>query len=279
MEAMTVGTATLWNHNVYPHRIYVDKTRLLEAVPSGSGFFVWEYGAMKEATRPPIVRAAEDLAEQIKKLHAAIEKSDRDNLKKAIQLGKMLTQEREKFPARSKDPEKSWSAHLKTLGIPQQRAWEYMEVYKQTVSDGLLPEPGNKGFSEAVALIREGRRKEKEAKAAVAEAEAEAYRRRRPRRGRKSREPAKPEVYLFPTPDKEEGDQGDGSPNEAGSEEGEAGDSSKVKRQGVGVMLAHEAINCLKRIPPNDAFLVRAFQIVMDWLRHNRPAVQHEEEE
>jgi hypothetical protein len=37
--------------------------------------------------------------------------------------------------------------------------------------------------------------------------------------------------------------------------------------RGKGVDLAHEAINCLKRIPKGDALRGRAFQIVTDWIR------------
>jgi ParB-like chromosome segregation protein Spo0J len=39
--------------------------------------------------------------------------------------------------------------------------------------------------------------------------------------------------------------------------------------KGKGVYLAYEAINCLKRIPKNDALRKRGFQIVTDWIRHN----------
>jgi hypothetical protein len=37
----------------------------------------------------------------------------------------------------------------------------------------------------------------------------------------------------------------------------------------VGTIRAHEAINCLMRIPKNDALRERGFQIVMDWIRQN----------
>ena len=43
----------------------------------------------------------------------------------------------------------------------------------------------------------------------------------------------------------------------------------EITLQGVGVMRAHEAINCLKRIPKNDALRKRGFQVVTDWIRHN----------
>lgn len=42
------------------------------------------------------------------------------------------------------------------------------------------------------------------------------------------------------------------------------------KSRGVGVRLANEAIDCLKRIPKNDGLRKRGFQIVTDWIRHNK---------
>jgi major membrane immunogen (membrane-anchored lipoprotein) len=42
-----------------------------------------------------------------------------------------------------------------------------------------------------------------------------------------------------------------------------------IKRKGVGVICANEAINCLIRIPKNDALRKRGFQIVKDWIRDN----------
>lgn len=42
------------------------------------------------------------------------------------------------------------------------------------------------------------------------------------------------------------------------------------KQKGVGVIRAHEAINCLIRIPKNDALRKRGFQIVTDWIKANR---------
>lgn len=44
--------------------------------------------------------------------------------------------------------------------------------------------------------------------------------------------------------------------------------NGKVK--GVGVLRANEAINCLMRIPKNDALRKRGFQVVTDWIKHNR---------
>jgi len=39
--------------------------------------------------------------------------------------------------------------------------------------------------------------------------------------------------------------------------------------QGVGVIHAHEAINCLMRMPKRDALKKRGFQIVTDWIKDN----------
>lgn len=41
-------------------------------------------------------------------------------------------------------------------------------------------------------------------------------------------------------------------------------------RTPVGVLRANEAIDCLKRIPKNDPHRKRGFQIVTDWIKHNR---------
>lgn len=40
--------------------------------------------------------------------------------------------------------------------------------------------------------------------------------------------------------------------------------------QGKGIACANEAINCLIRIPKNDALRKRGFQIVMDWIKANQ---------
>lgn len=45
---------------------------------------------------------------------------------------------------------------------------------------------------------------------------------------------------------------------------------AEIKVQGVGVIRANEAINCLTRIPKDDPLRKRGFQIVMDWIKHNR---------
>jgi hypothetical protein len=42
------------------------------------------------------------------------------------------------------------------------------------------------------------------------------------------------------------------------------------ERRGKGVILANEAINCLTRIPKNDALRKRGFQIVTDWIKANK---------
>ena len=40
--------------------------------------------------------------------------------------------------------------------------------------------------------------------------------------------------------------------------------------RGVGVRYGNEAIDCLKRIPKNDGLRKRGFQLVTDWIRHNK---------
>src|SRR5207244_244793 len=47
-------------------------------------------------------------------------------------------------------------------------------------------------------------------------------------------------------------------------------DPKTHKSRGQGVALAHEAINCLSRIPKNDGLRKRAFQMVTDWINGNQ---------
>lgn len=47
-------------------------------------------------------------------------------------------------------------------------------------------------------------------------------------------------------------------------------DAPPTKRPGVGIIKANMAIDALKRIPRDDEFRVRAFQMVKDWMRENR---------
>lgn len=42
------------------------------------------------------------------------------------------------------------------------------------------------------------------------------------------------------------------------------------KKRGMGVIRANEAIDCLAKIPRNDALRKRGFQIVTDWIKSNR---------
>jgi ParB-like chromosome segregation protein Spo0J len=56
--------------------------------------------------------------------------------------------------------------------------------------------------------------------------------------------------------------------NRAGREDGQQG--GEIKPLGVGVLRGHEAIDCLSRIPKNDALRERGFQIVTDWIKRNR---------
>jgi hypothetical protein len=50
----------------------------------------------------------------------------------------------------------------------------------------------------------------------------------------------------------------------------ERGDFPEGVSRGSGIVHAHEAIACLKRIPKNDALRKRGFQVVTDWIRHNK---------
>lgn len=47
-------------------------------------------------------------------------------------------------------------------------------------------------------------------------------------------------------------------------------ETNGTERKGKGVILANEAINCLIRIPKNDALRKRGLQIVTDWIKKNR---------
>jgi ParB-like chromosome segregation protein Spo0J len=58
-------------------------------------------------------------------------------------------------------------------------------------------------------------------------------------------------------------------PDAAGQEEEEP-KNAEIERKGVGIFRANEAIDCLKRIPKNDALRKRGFQVVTDWIRHNK---------
>lgn len=49
-----------------------------------------------------------------------------------------------------------------------------------------------------------------------------------------------------------------------------ANEPEEGKFRGVGVFRANEAIDCLKRIPKNDALRKRGFQIVTDWIKQNK---------
>lgn len=52
-------------------------------------------------------------------------------------------------------------------------------------------------------------------------------------------------------------------------EEPEPETNGEIEVKGVGIVRAHEAINCLSRIPKNDALRKRGFQVVKDWIRQN----------
>lgn len=81
---------------------------------------------------------------------------------------------------------------------------------------------------------------------------------------------AKP-VEPEPEEEVEDEDEGEGEP---GDEPAPARPTAaaRVERQlnGVGVIRANEAINCLIRIPRDDSLRARGLQIVADWVRANK---------
>jgi hypothetical protein len=97
--------------------------------------------------------APDNLVEQLRQLHEALEAGDRDNFVKARRIGELLERLRKKFPPRA-----GWLKALEKTGIPQQRAQEYRDIFKESRPGGLLPDSGNIGFSEALRIIREGRK-------------------------------------------------------------------------------------------------------------------------
>jgi len=110
----------------------------------------------------------------------------------------------------------------------------------------------DKAVPEVVQAVEEGRMAVSTAAILSSEpAEAQRAEAARPKRRRDYKSVSKP-----PAPA-----EGDG----AGPEEGEPVGKSK----GKGIRLAHEAINCLQRIPQKDYFRRRAFQMVSDWIKHN----------
>jgi hypothetical protein len=109
-----------------------------------------------EATPAATESAAESAAraEYVGRLHREIEKADRDNRKKAILIGEALLEERKKWPKRSPKKDTGWLNWLKTTGIRQQRANEYMAIADAARAAVLLPESGNKSFAEELARAR-----------------------------------------------------------------------------------------------------------------------------
>jgi hypothetical protein len=73
----------------------------------------------------------------------------------------------------------------------------------------------------------------------------------------------------LPAPEKDvDGEAADGE--EDGSHEGEQAEEGRpVGPPSKAIYQAYEAVNCLKRISPNDPKRVRAWEIVGDWLKHN----------
>jgi hypothetical protein len=57
-------------------------------------------------------------------------------------------------------------------------------------------------------------------------------------------------------------------PSTSQPQEKESDEQPRVR--GVGIVRANEAINSLTRIPKNDALRSRGFQLVTDWIRHNK---------
>ena len=50
----------------------------------------------------------------------------------------------------------------------------------------------------------------------------------------------------------------------------ETAENGEDKSKGKAIYLANKAVDCLRRIPKNDPTRSRGFQIVMDWIRHNK---------
>jgi hypothetical protein len=96
----------------------------------------------------------EDRAGKIRQLFRNIEQSDRKNLRRAIELGNLLIQEKEScIQAR-----KPWGPRQEELGIPQQRASEFVALAKAYKPGGLLPDSGDLTLSESLIRIRDADR-------------------------------------------------------------------------------------------------------------------------
>lgn len=55
-----------------------------------------------------------------------------------------------------------------------------------------------------------------------------------------------------------------------GQSDDDDGEPEEGVLRGKGIILANEAINCLTRIPKNDALRKRGFQLVTDWIKRNQ---------
>lgn len=106
---------------------------------------------------PPIIRQAEDLIVQIKGLHAAIVKGERDNLRMAIDAGEKLLALRED---RTRENKHDWTRCLAETGVPRQTAQDYMDIAKAYRPGGICPESGHMLLSEVVIKVREVRKNE-----------------------------------------------------------------------------------------------------------------------
>jgi hypothetical protein len=121
---------------------------------------------MSPITNPPgIVRAAEDRAACIKKLHAALVAGDKDNQRRARQLGELLEEEKDECIRTGC----LWGERLAELGI-QPRTANNCRAIAKGYRVGLLSESDSDlGYSEALIKVRVARRRAKAAKAAAAD--------------------------------------------------------------------------------------------------------------
>jgi protein gp37 len=111
-------------------------------------------------TNPPIVRQTDDLVVQIKGLHSAIAKGERDNLRMAIDVGEKLLVLREE--CLRADPPLPWRKTLANTGVPETTAREYMDMAKAYRPGGICAESAHLGYSESLRYVRKARKEEKE---------------------------------------------------------------------------------------------------------------------
>jgi hypothetical protein len=198
-----------------------------------------------EMIKPAIVRSVDDdlgaLAHQIKHHHQLAEKAGHEAMEHAHHAGKLLVQAK----ARVKHGE--WLSWLQSNTQLQPRtAQRYMQFAKyDTVShlnllDGMMDldlddDEGRMAVSTAAVLASEPPDKQIEEATSPSNSPAE--------RNENN------QAQATPDPD---------------------ADPSARHVKGKGIILAHEAINCLQRIPKNDALRSRGFQLVEDWIKRNK---------